>query len=337
MFYKYAAIIFMGVSLLLTGCAGVPKPAVSMVTNQDMLIAPADTADFYYAVDSAETIELAKNRALSDIASRISVSVSSSLSNVVSLSTHNNGQDISENTNIELNAIAKKIEFTGIFIEKTQNVNGIQYVLVKVSRNQLFQSYLQKMKSLDVKIKNDFAVFNKSSIFYQLKMSYFLKDKINEINEYITLLKAMRPNYDDQADRQKNIAYLAQINGIKQRAIFSITADNNSSALGSLIKRSLSAENIKLGDKNANVKLYISTVAEQKKYKTTNAKLSKLKIVNRTSTFKVQGDNGVIISNNVIKTRSASSSSVEDAIQRTKQYEKLINKQGILSFISGNQ
>ena len=340
MLYKYVVIIFMGITLLLTGCAGTAsKPAQSPIAevNQNLLMPPIDTADFYYAVDSGETIEIAKNRALSNIASRISVSVSSSVSDAVSVSVHNDKEDIVKNTDIQVNAIAKTIEFVGVFIEKNQKVNGAQYVQVKVDRNQLFQSYLEKMQSLNAKIKNDFVVFNQSSIFYQLKISYRLNEQLNKIKEYITLLKAMSPNYDDQLDRQRNTAYLEQIRGIKKRAVFSIETDNNSKGLGLLIKRYLSADNVRMGDENANVKLYISTIAKSKKIKTTSAKLSKLKFVNRTSTFKVKGNNGIIISNNVIKTRAASPIDVEDAIQRTQQYEKLIKKQGVLSFISGNQ
>jgi hypothetical protein len=117
----------------------------------------------------------------------------------------------------------------------------------------------------------------------------------------------------------------------------SVKTDDNSKALGLLIESSLSAENIKMGNNNANIKLDISTVYREKKYKTTNVEFDKLKIVDRKSTFKVKENNGEIISNHMVKTRSASSVNVKSAIQGTKQYEKLINKQGILSFISGNQ
>lgn len=330
---------------MLSGCKTMPANtssanivsagAAASHAELSMLQAPADTARYYYAVGEADTVELAKNRALSDIASRISVSISASTYNEVNITRQGDQQETSEQLNNKVNAIAKTIEFAGVTVEKTQTRDGLRYVLVKVDRNILFQSYLEKLNTKDRDLKKESIIFDKSDVFYQLKLSYGIQSMIGEAKELLSVLKAMNPAFNDQVYRDAYAGYEANIRGVKDRVVVSVVSDKNSKSLETLIKRYLSDANIKLSNGRANVNLFISTDAEEKKYKTTSVKLAKMKIVSRTSTLKVKNDKGIVISNNVVKTKAASSISVDDAIQQTKQFEPLIERGGILAFISG--
>lgn len=327
------------VSFSLTGCLGQNvKPQQDAFAVPDIALeAPRDNSQYYYAVGEGETAELAKNNALSQISSRISVSVSASITNEHIVRTDNNQSQSSELTKSKVNATAKTIQFSGVSVEETENVDGLKQVLVKVDRNVLFQSYQRKLEALDDKVKKEISIFNRSAVFSQLKLSYDIQALIDQAREEITLLKAMRPSYDDKSSLDRYSDYEDSIRGVKQKAVFSITSDNNSQSLATLLKNYLSEENIKMGKKGANVKLHITTQATDKKFKTSNSKLANLKIVNRVSSLKVKDSKGVVLSNNIVKTKASSSASREDAIQQTKQYEKLISRDGVLSFISGKK
>lgn len=331
----------MVVVLSLSGCISEflkPQASESINKTPEMVFdAPRDTSQFYYAADKGETVELAKNNALAQIASRISVLVKAEIDNETKVRTEGGETDIEDTTISKVNARAKAIEFTGVNIEQTDTVSGLKHVIVSVDRNILFQSYVRKFEAIDAKIKKEIAIFNKSPVFSQLKLSYDINTLISNAKAEIKILKAMRPSYDDKVIIDRYSAYEDKVRSVKQKAVFSITADKNSQSLATLIKNYLSEESIKMAKNGANVRLHISTTATDKKFKTSNSKLANTKIVNRVSSLKVKDRKGVVISNNVVKTKGSSSASREDAIQQTRQYERLIEKDGILSFISGNK
>jgi len=325
--------------VLLSGCAGgtSPSPASQQSAAESAFMqAPSDSAQFFYAVGEADTQRLAKNNALGEISSRISVSISSSIDNRLSVNRGDGIESTSQNIKTRVNAVAKTIEFTGVSVEETRESDDGLQVLVKVDRDLLYQSYVKKLERLDTKMKDEMARIKKSSVFYQLKLSFKMKKNLIQAEEYLLLLEAMSPRFEDKAYRAQYLNYEKALNKVKMKAVFSIKADKNSTSLASLIKERLSSENIKLSHSKANVKIQLSTKAELKSYKSSNSKIAKMKIVIRTTTIKAVDKKGVSLSNNVVKTKAASSISKEEAVSQTKQYQKLIDKNGILSFLSGN-
>jgi len=325
-------------AFVLIGCGGnSPSPSSQHQAASDAFMhVPSDTVQYFYAGGEGDTLRLAKNNALADISSRISVSISSSIDNELSVKRNNGVESSSQDIKTRVNAVAKTIDFSGVSVEESrENDNGLE-VVIKVDRNVLYQSYLKKLERLNGTLKKEMDVIQSSSVFYQLKLSFTTRKNIVKGYEYLFLLEAMNPNFKDKPYRNTYAGYEKRLDQINNKAIFSITADKNSGSLATLIKEKLSAQNIKLSHQKANVKIKISTKAELKHYKSSNAKIAKMKIVIRTTTIRAVDTRGVSLSNNVIKTKAASSLSKEEAISQTKQYEKLIQKDGILSFLSGN-
>lgn len=334
--FKLASLLIS--AMLLGGCGGhSPSPTDQQGSANDAFMqAPQDSAAYFYAVGEGDTARLAKNNALGDISSRISVSISSSMDNKLSVTRRDGRETSSQDIQTRVNAVAKTIEFSGVSVEETRENEDSVQVLVQVDRNVLYQSYLKKLQRLDDKMKKEMDVISISSVFYQLKLSFKTRENLNKAEEYLLLLDAMNPSFEDKAYRQRYASYEDKLNSIKGNAIFSVKSDKNSASLASLVKEKLSAENIKMSSKQANVKIQLSTKVESKHYKSANAKIAKMKIVIRTTTIKAIDNKGDSLSNNVVKTKAASSLSKEDAISQTKQYRQLIDKEGILSFLSGN-
>jgi len=327
------------ITALFFGACGGGGPSVEKQENtasDAFMQAPSDNAQFFYALGEGDSIRLAKNNALGDIASRISVSISSSIDNQLSVNREDGVESSSQDIKTRVNAVAKTIEFSGVSVEETRKKEDSVEVLVKVDRDVLYKSYEKKLKRLDTGIAKEMGVIHNSSVFFQLKLSFKTRENMAKAEEYLLLLEAMSPRFDDKTYRKKYASYEDRLKDIQNKAVFSIKADKNSASLASLIKEKLSADNIKLSDNKANVKIRLSTKAELKNYKSSNSKIAKMKIVVRTTTIKAVDAKGVSLSNNVVKTKAASSQSKEEAISQTKQYEKLIEKDGILSFLSGN-
>lgn len=326
------------IMLFISGCGGSsPSPeSQQQLSRNTFMKVPSDSVQFFYALGEGDSVRLAKNSALGDIASRISVSISSSIDNRLSVSREDGIESTSQDIQTRVNAVAKTIEFTGVSVEETRETEDAVEVLVRVDRDLLYKSYLKKLTRLEGKIKKEMALIKNSSVFYQLKLSFKTKQKMRKAEEFLLLLEAMSPRFDDIPYRTKYLAYEDKFDSIKQAAVFSVVSDKNSASLANLIKERLSAENIKMSNTKANVKIKLSTKAELKQYKSSNAKIAKMKIVMRTTTIKAIDKKGVSLSNNVVKTKAASSISKEEAISQTKQYQKLIDKEGILSFLSGN-
>lgn len=336
--YRIGTILAVVISIVFTGCGGTPTPAQQQKAASDAFIqAPQDSSQFYYAVGEAHTVQLAKNNALSDISSRISVSISSSIDNRMSVSRNDGEESSSQNIETRVNAVAKTIEFAGVSVEETQNANDLKRVLIKVDREILYQSYLQKLQRTDDTISKEMDIIKKSAVFSQLKLSHQVRILMLKADEYLLLLQTMKPGFDEKLFRDKYSRYEDTLRAIKQSAVFSIKADKNSQALATVIKSYLSDENIQMSTTQANVNLQLSTAAEEKNYKTSNSKLANMSIVIRKATIKAVNDKGVTISNNVITTKAASSISKEEAILQTKQYDKLIQEAGIISFLMGKE
>ncbi|KMT65204.1 LPP20 family lipoprotein [Catenovulum maritimum] len=343
MLYRNIKITSLAAIFIISGCSstGGSSLSTSNLTNQTfneskfLTQVPSDNANYYYATGVGETVEIAKNKALSDIASRISVSIAGSLTSESSLTALNDQFSSSEKTVSTVKAVAKEIDFTGVSIVKKQQHNFNQYVLVEVDRNVLAQGQINKWQTTDSQIKHEMSIFDKSALFYGLKMSNQILGMIDKARAEISMVSLMLPSYSTTEDMQRYLSYQTKLREIKNKAVFHISADQNSMALSKLIKSYLSSENIKISDVSGNVNLELITQAKQRSFKTTNEKLKNMIMADRTTTIRVKNDSGVVISNNLIKTKATSNASLKDAIEQTKAYQYLIDKSGVLSFLSG--
>jgi hypothetical protein len=324
-------IIAVGI-LLFTGCAG-SGADVKPVETKSMRV-PSDSLKYYYASGEGENEDVARNRALSSIASRILVTISSDVSSEQMVKRVDNDEHVESQIRSRVDAKAKTIDFTGVSVIDSKEIDGSYHVLVRVDREVLFKSYNKKLKEQDEKLRLEFKRYSKSALFSKLKMSDSIKDMIIDAQATITILRAMNPNFDDKAYQQRYATYHEKLKTTLASAVFSIKSDKNSKGLENLIRDSLSAENIKTSTNNANVKLSIKTSYQIKKYKSANSKLAKLKFVIRSTSLKVRDNRGRVISNNIVKTKAAAPT-VDDALTQTKQYEKLIKESGIINFIAG--
>jgi len=135
---------------LLGGCvANSPQKEITEPIPEWFMNTPNDTGNFYFGVGEGRSKDVAKNVALNDIASRISVTVKSTLSSEINQKIAKGKELITRNSQQKLLAQVKAIEFSNYNIDKMIVQNNRNYVLVKVNRIAL---YKKRLKKLNVKM-----------------------------------------------------------------------------------------------------------------------------------------------------------------------------------------
>ena len=318
---------------ILTSCSGASPLTPTWISSP-----PSDNDEFYYGLADGKTVMDAKNNALADISSRISVSVNSTFSSSLSASRVGDNEEVVSKIKQDVLTKAKEIEYSNIEVQESYNDGTRWHVLIQVDRNQLALAYADKLTKVDNQLKNEWDIFTSASVFEKLKLSNNINALLSRTDTIFPIIKAIQPSFDDSKYLNRYTMYTKEIRDAQNQLIFYIQADENSQSLASLIRSELSISNYKFSDTLYNVLIKIKTSALQQKIDSANPQFANMIWALRTTTIEAYNKQGTRVSNAVVKTKSGSPEGFADAISRTKKYEDIIARDGILSFITnGNQ
>jgi len=326
--YKKLSTIVLGIMLFL--------PTLSLANNAWVDNPPADDAKYFYGVGYGKSTRDAKNDALANISSKISVVVSSSFSSSVTATRQSGDEDVLRETKSDVVSKAKNIQYTDVKVLESQKEADGWVVLVQVDRAILSATYERELKKIDTKLKTEWGFFKKADVFEKLKLSVDIDELLKQTDSIFPLLHSLNKHYDDSKYRNRYTEYTRVMREARNELIFKIVSDENSEPLASLIKSELSAKNVLFDNSKYNVLINITTKAKKRRYKSSNAKFANLTFALRLTTIKATDKKGRVVSNTVYKTKEGSSEGFEDAIARTAKYEKKIKELGIIKFITGN-
>ena len=297
---------------------------------------PSDSSSYFYALGYGETQKDAKSDALATISAKISVSVASNFSNSVTANRQSDKEDVLSTTKSEVVSQSKDIEYTDVKVLQSIDEAKGWSVLVQVDRTVLSATYERKLQKVDASIKAEWEIYQDAGYFEKLKLSSAINKYLKQTDQYFPLLYALNSNYDDSKYSSRYMNYTKEMRKAQRELVFKIESDKNSEPLASLIRSELSAVNATFNNKKYNVRIIITTKVKKRKYRSTNEKFSKLTFALRKTVIKATDRVGNVVSNVIYKTKSGSSEGYEDAIARTAKYESMIEKLGIISFITGN-
>lgn len=286
-----------------------------------------NSAQYLYGIGEGRTLQEAKNNALNDMASRLSVTINSSVSQYKQSVSYNNSlgsyqKNITENINVEV----KAINFTNASIEQSHLATNSTFVLMKVSKQELFQSY-KTLFDLSEHTINSAVLANKTKpLLEQIATLQSLNETIEKARSQAIILNAINNTFDSNK-------YLMQYN----------TLQNNTIALKDKVRIKLST--------NESQKLFANEfidVLNQEGYKIASAQpnteiqlISTLNnsmslgwyIIKATTTISVIS-NGRIVSNHTISSVGRSSSSQENAlVNASKTFKLEVQKKGLNSIL----
>ncbi len=316
-FFLIVLIVFSGCVSLKQQNTDIPK----WYTN-----APQNNNIFIYGVNSGFNLEDAKANALNDMASRLIVTVSSTLNKNIQTSSVNTKQtsytkDISQDINLEV----EKIKFTNAIVEKNKIINNQFFIIMKVNRQKLFDENIKAFTLLDNKI---------DKIYLSLKDKPILEQIYQLQNAYPKLIKAKKLAYVLYAinNEFKYITYVTKydnmiddISKLKNLIIVDVQEDENNLFQEDLIGL-LNQNFYKVSTKNVNMHIKIKNTVRHSKYK--GWFIAKI-----TSAISVISDNKNI-ANKTLNIIGRSGSNKKNALDNARNnFKNKINKIGLNSIL----
>jgi len=335
MFTKILSIFLL--VFLFIGCSNpiqqtVPKKNESF--PQWILNPSPSNALFYYAsADGINTAE-AKNNALKQISSEISITISSNTTSTKLATTTTYEKSIKDITN----AVTKEINFTGVTVIEQAFKNGLFYSYVRVNREILFENQFKQMNMTYNTILSLEEKINSNNIFYVFKESQNLTEKIDTILEQLAILKSIKNSFDDVPYLLKIATIQENTKTIKSNAIVHIQTQNAKNEKV-VFEKAFSAFGVKVTNNIADVQnknhLIIITLDKSVKPYENRYKSQKmqdvsfadviLKVVTYDNTRKIK------LAQNTINVRNASREGYEAAVIKTLKLEREIKQKGILN------
>jgi hypothetical protein len=245
--------IFLFSFLFLVGCGSnnvyvsKPKPIPSWYLNP-----PQSTQQFVYVTGSGIDKKEAILNALSNFISRYSITISSDFE---TKSESFGGGLYNKNSVNNIKATVKKFEVSNYDVIKARQYSFDKFfVLVRVDINKLYQNVKNSLDNRFKEYKKEYHLISSENPLNKLIDLNKLYSKIKEEKNYISILKVMNNNFNEEP-------YLSFINKVKNRLYslknsIHIEIDSDNNIFAEDVKKYLINKGIKIG--RSDIKLEIN-------------------------------------------------------------------------------
>jgi hypothetical protein len=330
--------------LLLTGCAqnfntllSTPNTPNTNNTMPIWILNPIQSnAESYYAVGEGNSQNEAKISALNQIASEISVSVSSDLS-VSKISTQGN---YSKDVELNVKSSVEKIEFTSAQIEKSHFYNGKFYSLVSVNKEILYNKKKSELDNNMSKIDVDWRLIQNQGVFALITKHESVDKSISDSLILTSLIKTINTSFNEKKYTDKLFYISEKMQNMKSN-ISACIQSNNASAYAEVLKKSLSLNGIKIvpvQQLTANmIKIDVSKSSKEKFVKTTDNRLKNAKFADVKLTLKTYNNKNKVVAQNIVTVTNISNISYQDAVDKTSRFSDILDDFGLMYVLTGKE
>lgn len=295
---------------------------------------PVDTAQSFYGVGAGYTLQEASDKARAAIAARIQATVSSERICETMYSNFSGNEDLVEKCR-ETSASQAKQTLTNTEVRKSARDDGEWYVLIEADRNALFAAQKRKLDKNDRQLQREWSAYEAASAFEKIKLSTTIDKLLGSAEQSLPLLAIYQPGFNGGDYRQRYRMYRDSIRSTYGGATVTVKADAISQPLADLVREALSKENIKLTKKNPDSVIYIRTGLSKRMLRTT--RYPQFFGVKRKAIIDIQNKKGVSVSQNQVCTKAGSPRSYEEAIGDTRKYRQMIDRYGVIAFLTGGE
>ena len=274
--------------------------------------APSNNNLYLYGEGEANSLEEAKNNALNSMASRLVVSVGSSMKTVTSLS-HNSNSQNSYNKNISKNlkVDVQKIKFTNATVQRSQKIGDRFYILMEVDREELFNN---KKKEFDINNDSLLETYLSLPSYSKLEQIKILQDiypKIIEAKKQAIILNAINNKFNIEPFIKKYDNYLNTINLLKNIITIKVITNKKDNYFADNLIDLLNQNNYKVTNNNSDILIKIDNKIKHS--------MARGWYIAKVSTTLSVISNNKTISNKVISTVGRSSTSQESAVENASK------------------
>jgi len=311
-FKKISILLFVCFSL--NGCFSTDslKKVETQVPSWYLNVPLNNTVYIYGEGESKRSLNDAKNNALNSMASKLVVSVQSSISSTTQTFRDNQNnnyfKDIKNNTKVDV----KKINFTNAITHKSEYVNGSFYVLMKVNRIELFKN---KKKEFDIdhnNIENQYSLSKNYTKLEQINILQKLYPLIENNKQKAVVLHAINNDFDQTTYLKKYDLYLSKTVELKKDMSINIRTNNESRYFSDSLITVLNKNDYRVSYNNKSD--IVISLNNKVKYSITRG----WNIAKVSTTISVLSNNK-IITNTMISSLGRSSTSKQSALENASQ------------------
>jgi hypothetical protein len=287
--------------------------------------APVNNSLFIYGEGEAFTFSDAKDNSLNSMASKLVVSVGSTILSTTKTSQNTQENTYSKDVTKDLRIDVQKIKFTNATVEKSEKIGEHFYVLMKVDRQELFKN---KKVEFDINDNRLTKKFNSSKQYSKLEQIYILQNMYPDIKRAKSkaiILNAINNDFNHAFYVAKYDSYIDKISELKNELTIMVKSNNTKKYFADSLIDMLNQQQYKVSDSLKNdVIIYLNNKVKYSIARGWN-------IAKVTTTISVMSNNK-IISNQVLNTIGRSSTSEESALEnaswhfRKKIEEKTLDK-----------
>lgn len=286
-------------------------------------LSPTPNSETYlYGVGEGKTLQEAKNSALNDMASRLSVTLDSSINQYkqsVSFNTTQSYQKkITENINVEV----KAINFTNASIEHSEVVANSFFVLAKVNRQELFNSYKNAFDLSESTVNSTVQNSKNKPILERIYTLQAALPTIEKATSQAIILSAINTQFDSNRYLMKYTTISNDISTLKDQLKIKIATNLSQKLFANEFIDALNQEGYKVSNSQHNLEIQLLS--------TVNYSIALGWEIAKVSTTISVISEGKIVSNNIISSIGRSSSSSENALlNASKTFKQEVLKKGL--------
>lgn len=213
------------VPFLIIGCGSAPKNVEQTSIPNWYIQAPQSTT-YLYGAGEGYSIDEAKNSALNQIASSLSVTISSNFKKSEGYSSGSAGNSFFKNVKNDVNAEVKKIDFSNVEIVNNKLIEGKYYILVKINKQKLFNTTKEKFQILDNQI-NEQLNLSTTNEYETLRNINKTIPNINQALAKANVLYALNGSFDLKGYSDKYSSYLTKKEELLNKITVSVSNPNN--------------------------------------------------------------------------------------------------------------
>jgi len=320
---NFKTVIFTALFIFFSGCVGQKNVPEASKGIPSWYLSPTPNSNTYlYGVGEGKNMQEAKNSALNDMASRLSVNIDSTINqnkqSISSSKINSYEKKLTQNINVEV----KKINFTNAAIESSEVIGNSFFLLMRVNKEELFNNHLESFSLHQTQISNTLKANQKRPVLEQLYTLEKLLPTVEKATSQALILNAINKEFNSSTPIEKHHQVTLQYEELKESLAFKISTNLPQKPFALQLIETLNKAGYKAVDKEFN--------AEIKLNNTVNYSVAMGWHIAKVSTSVMVVSAGKIVSNSVINSVGRSSSSKENAlISASLFFKNELDKKGV--------
>jgi hypothetical protein len=306
------------IPFLFIGCGIGKNSNEESVSIPKWYIQAPKSSQYLYGTGEGYSIDEAKNSALNQIASSLSVTISSKFQKSEGYSNNDNyNTSFFRNVKNDVKAEVKKIDFSNVEIVNNKLIDGKYYILVKVDKSELFKITNEKFLILDKQIQEQLNIKTNNE-YEQLRTINKSIPNIKEALYKANILYILNNSFDLKGYSDKYSSYLNKKENLLNNITISVLNPNNQ--FSNKLIELLNEKNYKVKN-NGTVNVDISS---KKRFSITYG----MDIARVSVNIQVTANNKIVYSQN-LEVKGISNTKEQALAKASNDFKKQISKIGI--------